>query len=124
MLFSVAYVLAFFGFFRVNELTVVKQGASGFHNMLNIQDIRFIGNNKAMLILLRFSKTDQLGEGVTLKIGRSYLDVCPVLAVQKYLNARSRFSGPLFCHYDGKPLTRFQFVSILQKVTRLIDPNL
>ena len=33
----------------------------------------------------------------------------------KFFTIRLTFSGPLFCHFSGAPLTRYQFNSILNK---------
>jgi hypothetical protein len=38
----------------------------------------------------------------------------PIL-LKIYLKGRPSVQGPLFCHLDGKSLTRYQFVSILKK---------
>jgi site-specific recombinase XerD len=32
-----------------------------------------------------------------------------------YLKGRPSVQGPLFCHLDGKSLTRYQFVGVLKK---------
>jgi hypothetical protein len=56
-LFSTAFSLAFFGFFRVGELTVDKQGSHFTHKAIGIQDITFTEGNRAVSIFLRFSKT-------------------------------------------------------------------
>ena len=34
---------------------------------------------------------------------------------EKFLTNKGPFSGPLFCHFSGKPLTRYQFSSKLNK---------
>ena len=35
--------------------------------------------------------------------------------MRSYLEGRPPIPGPLFCHFDGSPLTRYQFVVILKK---------
>ena len=51
-----------------------------------------------------------------LKLGRdSNPSICPISTLQSYLIIRPAFTGPLFCHYNKKPITRTQFVSVLHK---------
>ena len=40
---------------------------------------------------------------------------CPALAMKAYINLRPRNSIYLFCHNNGKPMTRYQFVTVLNK---------
>ena len=64
-------------------------------------------------VFLKTSKTDQFGAGVTIYISsQSSKYLCPLLAVN---NCRPKIDGPLFCHYDSKPLTRYQFSAILKR---------
>jgi hypothetical protein len=35
--------------------------------------------------------------------------------LKKYISQRTKLNGPLFCHYPGKPVTRSQFSSVLNK---------
>lgn len=36
--------------------------------------------------------------------------------MQEFLQVRPSITGPLFCHFSGKPLTRYQFSAVLAKV--------
>lgn len=123
-LFKAVYVLAYFGFFRVGEITVANKSTMEFGRVLNLGDISFVNGNQYMLVNLRFSKTDQLGKGTVLKISKTGSSICPVIILRQYLRQRPKVAGPLFCHFDGKPLTRYQFSSVLQKVIKLINPQL
>ncbi|XP_069110198.1 uncharacterized protein [Argopecten irradians] len=109
-LFSAAFLLAFFGFFRVGELTVTKM--SMIQKVVSLQDIK-IGN--ILEVALRFSKTDQEGKGCTVCIPRLEGTFCPVKCLEQYITVRHRNPGPLFCHFDHSPLTRYQFASVLKK---------
>ena len=120
--FSAAYVLAFFGFFRVGELTVPKQKSKELSRVLSVNDVSFVKG--AMLVTIRYSKTDQRGSGTTLKIYPSNLGVCPVNFMCQFLRLRPKVNGPLFCHLDEKPLTRYQFTAVLQKTLRTLHPDL
>ena len=59
------------------------------------------------------SKTDQGGRGAYTKLGISSIEICPVLALDMYLEQRGNRPGYLFCHMDGSLLTKYQ----LWKVT-------
>lgn len=123
-LFKAVYVLAYFGFFRVGEITVANKSTVEFGKVLTLEDISFVDGDRSMLVNLRFSKTDQLGKGTVLKISRSGSSICPVIVLRQYLRRRPKVAGPLFCHFDGKPLTRYQFSSVLQTAIKLISPHL
>lgn len=124
MLFKAAYVLAYFGFFRVGEVTVPNKSVVDSNKVLNLEDVSFIDENRSILVNIRFSKTDQLGKGTVLKIKQSGSSICPVIILRQYLGQRPKVPGPLFCHFDGNPLTRYQFSCILQKSIKLINPQL
>lgn len=121
LLFVAAYCLAFFGFFRVGEITVTKKEYT--HRVLAISDVWVDVKAGVLLLRLRFSKTDQSGKGVNIKIQSSDSNVCPVGNMIKYLAVRPKIQGPLFCHLNGKPLTRYQFSAVLNKVLMLCNVN-
>lgn len=60
-LFSASFSVAFFGFFRVGEITACKNGDTNLVKILSRQDITI--DNDALTCHLRFSKGDQLGGG-------------------------------------------------------------
>ena len=67
------------------------------------------------------SKTEQFGKGVSIHISaQASKTLCPVFNLKKFLNSRSLFGGPLFCHFDCNPLTRYQFAAILKKSLSLL----
>ena len=47
--------------------------------------------------------------------------VCPVATLKCYLEVRPNILGPVFCHFDHKPLTRYQFSAVLKKAINLLD---
>jgi len=62
---------------------------------LNIEDVTFAP--EGAILTLRKSKTDQEGRGREVPIGYAKRpDLCPVRALQAYLNALGRTEGPLF----------------------------
>lgn len=72
--------------------------------------------NPSMLqVLIKCSKTDPYRLGVTLYIGATNTELCPVAAVIEYLLARGSKEGPLFIWQDGRYLTRQSFVQAIRE---------
>ena len=68
-------------------------------------------NNASLVrIHLRRSKTDQLGKGLDIYLGRTDEDLCPVAALLAYLAIRGKEPGPLFRLSDGHLLTKQIFI--------------
>ena len=75
-----------------------------------------IANEDSISIVLETSKTDQFRNGVNIIVlKQTDTAVCPLNHLKKYLACRPPFGGPLFCHYGGKPFTRYQFSVVLKK---------
>ncbi|SIT11067.1 site-specific integrase [Alicyclobacillus vulcanalis] len=77
-------LIGFAGAFRRSEIVA-----------LNVEDVEFV--REGLVITLRRSKTDQEGEGrkVGIPYG-SFIETCPVRALQAWLTTTSIESGPLF----------------------------
>lgn len=109
-LFRAAFVLAFFGAFRVGELVSSSKLAPG---GLQRTEVEFGAGR--VDIWLRRSKTDQHGKGRRVMLYAIDIEaICPVVAVQLFLAMRPNIGGPLLIHADGSPLTRFQFVRLFR----------
>ena len=67
-------------------------------------------------IHLKQSKTDQVGAGVDVVLGRTHSDLCPVAAVLGYFALRGDRPGPLFIDSAGSPLLKRTFVGDIRKV--------
>ncbi|CAC5419493.1 unnamed protein product [Mytilus coruscus] len=114
-LFRTAFSLAFRGLFSVGELTVKKMSNTcSVNHTLNKNDVNTCRNY--LEIHLVSSKTDQFGRGIPIHIPKQ-ADKCiyPVVLLPCYLRDRPVVGGPLFCHFDGKTLTKYQFCAILKK---------
>ena len=116
ILFRAAFSLAFFAFLRVGEFTAKSRSDKG-TKIIAVSDVAFEGEGpRALKIILRYSKTDQVGHASILTINAAgATKVCPVSAINSFLSVRPKCAGPLFVHMDQSPLTRYQFQSILQK---------
>ena len=64
-----------------------------------------------LVVRIRASKTDPFREGVSVYLGRTKSDLCPVSAILFYMVRRGTAPGPFFRFSDGRCLTRDLFVS-------------
>lgn len=110
-LFKVAFVLAFFGAFRISELVSPSKTVRG---GLGCQEVKL--EREGLTLVIRRSKTDQVGRG---RVVRVYpvqgSRLCPVGMVEEFLQVRPDFQGPFLVHLDGSLLSRFQFVTVFRK---------
>lgn len=121
-LFAAAFSLAFHGLFRVGELTVHSRIPN--NTVLKRENLTLDPVKQLLLINIQHSKTDQVGKGTILQLEKLEGAICPFKLVEKYLSVRPRVAGPLFCHFDTSPLTRYQFTAVLTKaITRLQIPE-
>jgi integrase len=111
--------VGFFGALRRSELVG-----------LNIEDVEF--TPEGAILTIRKSKTDQEGRGRAVAIPYAKrADLCPVKALQAYINALGRTSGPLFVsmhksQYTQKRLSAYAVALIVKDYAdRLgLDPSL
>ena len=120
-----ACCLAFFAFLRSGELTVpaANQFDPTWH--LTPDDIMVDDriNPKCLFVRVKGSKTDQTRQGVTLCVGRTYTELCPVAAMVAYLSVRKMDHGPLFKLQTGQPLTRQKLVDLLKEAVKRAGIN-
>ncbi|MEW8547290.1 MAG: tyrosine-type recombinase/integrase [Candidatus Thiodiazotropha sp.] len=113
-LFQAAYLLAYFGLFRVSEL--VHTDCRHFGRALQLSDVKFDVGHTAVILTIRCSKTNQSGQPESLRIPcEPDPGLCPVCALLRYFSLRSKVDGYLFQHQNGAPLTRGQFSAVLAK---------
>lgn len=118
-LFSAAFTLAYYALLRVGELALSKGNSPD--RIIQVQHISI--QHSIINLLIKYSKTDQLGKGTHLRINATDTQFCPVKIMNKYLQVRPNVTGPLFCHYSGQPLTRYQFSSVLAKALQVLGIN-
>ena len=113
LLFSTAFVVVFFGFLRVGEVAVAQKNAES-KFVIQRSDVTFKENEA--LVTIKHSKTDQQGKSVTLIFSPSISkEICPVSLLKQYLQKRPSVDGPLFCHFNCAPITRYQVSSLLSR---------
>ena len=111
-----ACCIAFFGFLRIGEMTAPDVGSYDPSVHLSFGDVTVDDQRRPtfMKITIKQSKTDPFRKGVTLYIGRTNSDICPVAALLSYLACRDSRPGPLFVFGDGRLLTRKRFVALIR----------
>lgn len=121
LLFSAAFVIAFFGFFRVGEITTVSQHANS-SKVVQLSDVTFESNE--CYVRIKCSKTDQFAHSVTLVFTESTIPaMCPVRLLRQYIAQRPKQDGPLFCHFSGLPVTKYQFRQMIFKCLNFLGMN-
>ena len=113
-----ASVLCFFGFLRSGEITAPSQSSYNPETHLSWGDVAVDDHNVPTMIrmTLKRSKTDQLGKGAEVFVGKAGCDICPVTATVAYMAARGNQPGPFFRFKDGKPLSKAKFTHRIRKV--------
>ena len=111
--------LAFFGLFRVGELTFTTRDMS--ERPIFISDL--ILHKQCATIKLRKSKSNQNGQVQIVKLEAVDTRVCPIYLLKKYLSMRSQGSRYLFCHADGLPMTHYQFGAVLSKTLKKLNKS-
>jgi len=107
MLWSAA-TLCVFGFFRSGEITVPSLTSFDTSKHLAWGDIEVdnVDNPQTIKVHLKKSKTDQLGKGIDVYIGKTGCFLCPVVAIMQYMSIRGVNAGPFFALKNGNPLTK------------------
>ena len=119
--------LAFFGFFRLGEILLTTTNFDPDRH-LAVGDVAVDSRQDPSLLRvnLKCSKTDQLGKGVDIYIGKTGDDICPVAAILSFLAIRGQEPGPLFVCRDGTPCTKGRFIPKLRSALQaagLVGPN-
>ena len=107
-----ACCLGFFGFMRSGEFTCPSDSLFQDH-MLAPRDVAVDSHHQPSVVsvLLRHSKTDPFGQGITVFMGRTAHAICPVAAILSFLAQRGLEHGPLFRFEDGSSLSRQRLVT-------------
>ena len=101
IMFWAACCAAFFDFLRVSEFSCTGAFDPSIH--LSLADVTFTDDHYCLR--LKSSKCDPFRQGCVVRLGRSGSDLCPVVALSRYLSIRGPLPGPLFHCSDGTPLS-------------------
>ena len=112
-----ACCVGFFGFLRAGEFTVPSEETFDPASHMTFNDVAVDSHTSPtiMRIRLKVSKCDPFRRGVDIVLGRTYTDLCPVVAMLHYMAIRGNADGPLFKFQDGCPLTKPKLVSALRE---------
>ena len=112
-----ASCLCFFGFLRMGEAVVPADNEYDAQVHLNFGDARVnsTASPEWMEVLIKASKTDPFRKGVTIYLGVTGGELCPVAAMLGYMVRRGERAGPMFLFADGSYLTRERFVAQLRQ---------
>ena len=119
MLWAAATV-CFFGFMRAGELTTPDKGSFDPSQHLTMSDLATddLEHPTLVQVTLKSSKTDPFRQGVTITLGETGNELCPVRALFDYLRVRGNPPGPLFLLGDGSPMTRSYFTQKIRATLR------
>ena len=117
-MFKAVFLSAFFGLLRVGEFAADSKHKIQ-ESVLSVSDVHFGHtdvNDPYVEVSLKHSKNNQAGPPQVIYLKHSNIPgLCPVTALKEFLQIRPTVSGPLFSHFDGSPLTRYQFNAVLRK---------
>ena len=114
--------LCFFGFFRSGEITIPSLTSFDASKHLAWGDVA-VDNTDNPLILkvhLKVSKTDQLGKGVDVYVGKTNCPLCPVTATLHYMTVRGAAAGPFFILKNRTPLTKSTFTARIREALQAL----
>ena len=102
-----------FGFFRAGEITTPSLSEFDGSKHLAWGDVAIDDphNPQTLRVHLKRSKTDQLGKGVDVFIGKTDCPLCPIATVMAYMALQGPDSGAFFMLASGHPITKSCFTS-------------
>ena len=117
-----AATLCFFGFFRAGEITLPTLKSYDHKRHLSWGDIAIncAKNPQTLKVHLKKSKTDQLGKGVDVYIGKTGCPLCPLTAIIHYISLQGTDPGPFFIFKDSLPLTKPAFINKVRQALQAI----
>lgn len=103
----------FFGCLRAGEALAPEAGHFDDKAHLSWEDVQMeqVPSPRWIRVRIKESKTDRLRKGAYVRLPRTDADICPVVAVLRYMAARKAGPGPFFRTEGGRGLTRRVFVS-------------
>ena len=102
---------------RCAEFTTSSTSSCSSRGDLLAEDVAVDSHLEPSVIAIRIkgSKRDQFSAGVTIYLGRTNNELCPVVALLNYLAIRHIQGGPLFVLQDGRFLSKDLLVQRVAK---------
>ena len=107
-LIKAMFLLAFYGLFRVGEITIQTSGVVS----LKVEQLH-VFNDRFVLNITNF-KNNKTNKPFDIVVHCQQSNYCPYVGMLRYLQVRKFDSGPLFRFKDGAPVTRSFFTSKLK----------
>ena len=108
---------AFFGFFRLGELLLAAGTTFNPRLHLALDEVAVDDPQDPKTVLyLKQLKTDQLGQGAHIILGKTRSDLCPVAAVLGYVVSRGAHPGAFFLDTRREPLRKSAFIAKLRRI--------
>ncbi len=109
--------MCFFGFLRSGEVVVPTETTFDSTAHLAYGDVLVdsVTNPRYLEVKIKASKTDVFRKGVTVYLGRTGSEICPVASILRYMSERGPADGPFFKFSNGHSLTRVRFVEEVRK---------
>ena len=105
ILYQAILLVTYYGFFRLGEILPSKNSLS--HKVVQLDHISY--TPAAVIITLHNYKTRRSQKPMLVSIKAIATKPCPVKTLMKFLNLRGKKQGPLFVHWNGKPVLTSQF---------------
>ena len=123
LLFQTMFLVAFYGFFRVGELTTKTPERR--HSVLQFQSLSFLKSRnevQAAKLVITDYKHNTTGRPFSIIIHReSTVHCCPVEFLLRWCRMRGSNSGPLFCLADGSAVKTEVFTRQLKGALAFCD---
>ena len=97
MMLSAALQLAFFGMLRVSEYTAQSSTSWDVERTLSPRDVAVGWSSRVVSVAIKVSKTDPFRIGATIKVCETGSQLCPFLALVRYLQIRGFSEGSKSC---------------------------
>jgi integrase len=114
-LLKAVFLLAFHAFLRLGELAIRNRAQFG--NVLQKNDVVF--DDQGVQIVLRHFKNIKNNQPVTIFLSPSISEtICPVRALQQYVELATHTTGPLFTFRSGSPVSHSYVVQQLKSALK------
>ena len=109
--------LAYLASLRVSEFTAISRVSNQY--CLAASDL--VMTTEGLNLFIKQSKTDQLKKGYSISVKINESNKAFFNHIRQYLEYRYQRQEHLFCHFDGSPLTSYQFNAVLKQALKFCD---